>query len=304
MKKMFLPILAAFALQSCDPSVFPGDDPGNRCTINNVKWSCSRTDATTLYIKALLLNNNFDCHWDEEIPVWVTVYNNQWGIVWYKLRSSNNPDNPDNPNNTPLEDERPNQTVLLKPDQSLSWWIETKNIGQQVTIEYRTIDPITAKKQIIGVYSSDCEYIPPCELIVSKTCFKIDPSNHCKWTAEYWFTQCVNPTTFHGVFSLKNGMQFARTSTLPNAPFAPVMIIIKNSNWTVARSYPGTPIFEAWWVIVRFNETLNQWQTLHITTWTQAAIKGGQTVLTLTPENSNINSTTITQWNDVTDCPN
>jgi len=24
------------------------------------------------------------------------------------------------PNNTPLEDERPNQTVLLKPDQSLS----------------------------------------------------------------------------------------------------------------------------------------------------------------------------------------
>jgi len=37
MKKMFLPILAAFALQSCDPSVFPGDDPGNRCTINDVK---------------------------------------------------------------------------------------------------------------------------------------------------------------------------------------------------------------------------------------------------------------------------
>ncbi len=123
MNKHTLPILAFLALtqQSCYTSDFPGNDPGNRCTINDVKWSCSRTDATTLYIKALLLNNNFDCRWDEDIPVWVTVYNTQWGVVSYKFRPSNNPNNP---NNTPLEDERPNQTVLLKPDQSLrlmSW---------------------------------------------------------------------------------------------------------------------------------------------------------------------------------------
>lgn len=269
MKKYILPLLAAWALQSCDPSMLDWDDKGNTCTINEVQWSCSRTDATTLYIKALLLNNNFDCKWNEEIPVGVTVYNNQWGVVSYKFESPNNP---------ALEDERPNQTVLLRPDQALTWWIETANQWAPATVEIWTVT-LDGKKQIIDTYTTNCEYTPPCEAACTATCFEITPNNHCQGTSIYSFDLCNKPTTVSWTVSLHGGMEFWR---LPNGEFAPITIYKKNGSQIVWTPLSIVVVTEAWiWNVWHFTLTLNPGEKLYIQAWTKKAINSWNVKLTL-----------------------
>lgn len=289
MKNVILPLLAAWALQSCDPSIFPGDDRGNNCKITDAQWSCSRTDATTLYIQALLLNNNFDCNQDEAIPVWVTVYNNQWGIVSYKFQSENNP---------ALEDERPNQTVLLKPNQTLAWWIETKNQWAPATVEIWTIT-LDGKKEIIDTYTTNCEYTPPCEVACTATCFEINPNNHCQWTSIYSFNSCNKPITLSGTVSLHNGMAFWR---LPNGAFVPITIYKKNWSQTIWTPLSITVVTEAWIGDVwHFTITINPGERLFIQAWTKQAITSGNVKLTL--NSWGISQQIITPFNDQ-DCNN
>jgi hypothetical protein len=243
-----------------------------------------------LYIKALLLNNNFDCHWVEEIPVWVTVYNNQWGIVSYKFQSENNP---------ALEDERPNQTVMLNPNQTLAWWIETKNQWAPATVEIRTINQQTGKKEIIDTYTTNCDYTPPCAVACTATCFEITPNNHCQWTSIYSFDLCNKPTTFSWTVSLHGGMEFGR---LPNGAFAPITIYKKYWSQLVWTPLSIIVVTEAWIGDVwHFTLSLNPGEKLFIETWTKKAITAWNVKLTL--NSWGISQQIITPFNDQ-DCNN
>lgn len=285
MKNISIPLAIAWAmaLQSCESSLIniPGDDRWRNCQIENAEWSCKRVNENTLQIKALLLNDAFDCQNESSRPIWVNVKNSDWTTpnysftLWWKVLNDNS------------------DFAEVLPGSEIIGNIITK---QNSTVEIRTLDTNNGQKKVLDTYTTNCDYTPPCAVACTATCFEITPNNHCQWTSIYSFDLCNKPTTFAWTLTLENGMEFWRYPN--NGAHLPIKVytkywsqIIKSDTFTVV--IEARPVVQLVW---RFSMNVNPGEKLYIEIWTQNKITKWNVKLTLS--SWGISQQIITPFND------